>query len=206
MHSTYESEMVEKENIYIYTIKSFESKKVKIVEENMNILNDMTLFLNHAEMELEKNNALLNKMEIYTKFKENQIKALRKVQKNLENRIDTLVKNEISDKNYIESHTNTIQELVEKVNTYQNTTKSFESKNVKLNEENMNLLLETVSQISQIKILEDKIHDFQSKEQKQLESQNLAIGHFKQQLKSAEDVLLEQKTRAEQDNEVFKLK
>ncbi|XP_050540908.1 uncharacterized protein MCAP_0864-like [Daktulosphaira vitifoliae] len=206
MHSTYESEMVEKVNIYINTIKSFESKKVKLVEENMNFLNDMTLLLNHAEMELEKKNSLLNKMEIYTKFKENQIKALRKVQKNLENRIDTLVKNEIFDKNDIESHTNTIQELIEKVNIYQNTIKSFESKNIKLNEENMNLLLETVSQISQIKILEDKIHDFQSKEQKQLESHNLAIGHFKQQLKSAEDVLLDQKTRAEQDNEVFKLK
>ncbi|XP_050546938.1 uncharacterized protein MCAP_0864-like isoform X5 [Daktulosphaira vitifoliae] len=206
MHSTYESEMVEKENIYQNIIKSFESKKVKFVEENMNFLDDMTLFLTHTEMELEKKNSVLKEMEICTKFKENQIKALRKVQKNLENRIDTLVKNEISDKNYIETHTNTIKEMVEKVNFYENIIKSFESKNVKLNEENMNLLLETVSQISQIKILEDKIHDFQSKEQKQLESQNLAIGHFKQQLKSAEDVLLEQKTRAEQDNEVFKLK
>ncbi|XP_050546964.1 uncharacterized protein MCAP_0864-like [Daktulosphaira vitifoliae] len=171
-------------------------------------------------------------------------------------------------------------ELVEKDNIYQNTIKSLESKNVKLVEENMNLQLETASQISQIKILEDKIHDFQSKEQKlnqqlrdvtnknkileqklsesvdlnekldselniildinkemdqkleesyrkidelissenknsvlmkQLESQNLArlakfIGHFKQQLKSTEKALLNQKTQAEQDNQVFKLK
>ncbi|XP_050547683.1 uncharacterized protein LOC126909310, partial [Daktulosphaira vitifoliae] len=161
--------------------------------------------------------------------------------------------------NYLKNVLSTkASELDEKENTYQNKIKSLDSKIVKLDEENINLQLETASKMSEIKILKDKIHDFQSKEQKlnqqlrdvmnkykileqklsatidvnvkleedrrkkndeliscenknsvlmkQLESQNSAIGHFKQQLKSAEDVLLDQKTQAEKDNQVFKLK
>ncbi|XP_050547885.1 A-kinase anchor protein 9-like [Daktulosphaira vitifoliae] len=99
----------------------------------------------------------------------NECNILKEDKKILEDRIDTLVKKEISDKNYIETLTNTIQEehytqqevlqkitksndfinhlknmhstyeseIIEKVNIYQNTIKRFESKNVKLFEENV---------------------------------------------------------------------
>ncbi|XP_050543183.1 uveal autoantigen with coiled-coil domains and ankyrin repeats-like isoform X2 [Daktulosphaira vitifoliae] len=152
--------------------------------------------------------------------------------------------------NYLKNVLSTnASELDEKEDIYKNIIKSLDKKNVKLNEENISLQLETASKMSEMKILKDKIHDFQSKEQKlnqqlrdvmnkykileqmlsatiditvkleedgrkkndeliscenknsvlmkQLESQNLAIGHLKQQLKSAEDVLLDQKTRAD---------
>ncbi|XP_050538232.1 uncharacterized protein LOC126903786 isoform X2 [Daktulosphaira vitifoliae] len=69
--------------------------------------------------------------------------------------------------NYLKNVLSTnASELDEKENIYQNIIKSLDSKNVKLGEENINLQLETASKMSEIKILKDKIHDFQSKEQK----------------------------------------
>ncbi|XP_050545323.1 uncharacterized protein LOC126907776 isoform X3 [Daktulosphaira vitifoliae] len=69
--------------------------------------------------------------------------------------------------NYLKNVLSTnASELDEKESIYQNIIKSLDSKNVKLDEENIKLQLETASKMSEIKLLKDKIHDFQSKEQK----------------------------------------
>ncbi|XP_050545324.1 uncharacterized protein LOC126907776 isoform X4 [Daktulosphaira vitifoliae] len=114
--------------------------------------------------------------------------------------------------NYLKNVLSTnASELDEKESIYQNIIKSLDSKNVKLDEENIKLQLETASKMSEIKLLKDKIHDFQSKEQKLNQQLRDVMNKYKileqkKQLKSAEDVLLDQKTQAEKDNQVFKLK
>ncbi|XP_050547353.1 uncharacterized protein LOC126909037 isoform X2 [Daktulosphaira vitifoliae] len=81
--------------------------------------------------------------------------------------------------NYLKNVLSTnASELDEKEDIYQNIIKSLDSKNVKLNEENISLQLETASKMSEMKILKDKIHDFQSKEQKNdLQSTTWSFGH-----------------------------
>ncbi|XP_050547705.1 uncharacterized protein LOC126909334 [Daktulosphaira vitifoliae] len=125
MHSTYEYKLEKKENFYQNAIKSLESKISKMLEDNRKLQDSVKSYSTHATMELEKMNVVIKEMEIDTKFKKNQ-KMLQKITKS--NDFINHLKN---------MHSTYESEIIEKVNIYQNTIKRFESKNVKLFEENV---------------------------------------------------------------------